>query len=207
MYRDFDLRRHLVLTPEIFPNRVRGRAASIATLTNCRPPLSVLWFPPFVAAFSLHSAFFTFSAICLVATVFFWKLVPETKGKSLEEIERHWMEIGQAIRREWLTTRQNEFAHFPSVNRDPDEAAVETHGRNQAARPTGPAPWVARGVAARRASVGASPTAAGRDACSSPGDCPETGRRVRNYPISSFVNVKKTGVVCDDRTPAHHPLA
>ena len=85
-----------VLTPEIFPNRVRGRAASIATLTNWSTnALSVLWFPPFVAAFSLHSAFFTFSAICLVATVFFWKLVPETKGKSLEEIEKHWMEIQQ----------------------------------------------------------------------------------------------------------------
>jgi hypothetical protein len=26
-----------------------------------------------------------------VATIFFWALVPETKGTSLEEIERHWM--------------------------------------------------------------------------------------------------------------------
>ena len=80
-----------VLTPEIFPNRVRGRAASIATLTNWSTnALSVLWFPPFVAAFSMHSAFFLFSAICLIATGFFWKLVPETRGQSLEEIEKHW---------------------------------------------------------------------------------------------------------------------
>ena len=85
-----------VLTPEIFPNRVRGRAASIGTLTNWSTnALSVFWFPPFVAAFSMHAAFFTFAAICLVATVFFWKLVPETKGKSLEEIEQYWLERAQ----------------------------------------------------------------------------------------------------------------
>jgi len=81
-----------VLTPEIFPNRVRGRAASIATSTNWSTnALCVLWFPSFVATFSMHSAFFLFALICLVATMFFWKLVPETKGKSLEEIERHWL--------------------------------------------------------------------------------------------------------------------
>ena len=32
-----------------------------------------------------------FAAICAVATVFFWRYVPETKGKSLEEIARHWL--------------------------------------------------------------------------------------------------------------------
>jgi len=36
----------------------------------------------------MHVGFFTFAGICLVATLFFWKLVPETKGKSLEEIEQ-----------------------------------------------------------------------------------------------------------------------
>jgi SP family arabinose:H+ symporter-like MFS transporter len=80
-----------VLTPEIFPNRIRGRAMSLAVFSNwCTNTVSAFLFPWFVDRFGMHVGFFTFSAICLVATVFFWRFVPETKGKSLEEIERYW---------------------------------------------------------------------------------------------------------------------
>jgi MFS transporter, SP family, arabinose:H+ symporter len=80
-----------VLTPEIFPNRVRGRAASIATFANWSTnALSAQVFPWYSAQFGMQTAFFTSAAICTVATLFFWKYVPETKGKSLEEIEDSW---------------------------------------------------------------------------------------------------------------------
>ena len=80
-----------VLTPEIFPNRVRGRAASIATLVNWGTnSISAFLFPWYVATFGMYAGFFTFSGICLIATIFFWRLVPETKGKTLEEIEHYW---------------------------------------------------------------------------------------------------------------------
>ena len=80
-----------VLTPEIFPNRVRGRAMSIATLSNwATNTLSAYLFPWYVGKFGLHAGFFTFAGICFIATIFFWRFVPETKGKSLEEIERMW---------------------------------------------------------------------------------------------------------------------
>jgi MFS transporter, SP family, arabinose:H+ symporter len=80
-----------VLTPEIFPNRVRGRAMSIATLSNwSMNTISAYLFPWYVATFGIHTGFYTFSAICFVATLFFWWFVPETKGKSLEEIEKMW---------------------------------------------------------------------------------------------------------------------
>jgi SP family arabinose:H+ symporter-like MFS transporter len=80
-----------VLTPEIFPNRVRGRAASIATFANwATNALSAQVFPWYSAHLGMHTAFFTSAAICTVATLFFWKYVPETKGKSLEEIENCW---------------------------------------------------------------------------------------------------------------------
>ncbi len=80
-----------VLTPEIFPNRVRGRAMSIATLANWGTnAVSARLFPWYVHTFGMHTGFFTFAAICLVGTIFFWRYVPETKGKSLEEIEKSW---------------------------------------------------------------------------------------------------------------------
>lgn len=80
-----------VLTPEIFPNRVRGRAASLCTFSNWSTnAFSAFAFPWYVASFGMHTGFFTSAAICLVATLFFWKFVPETKGRSLEEIEKLW---------------------------------------------------------------------------------------------------------------------
>ena len=78
-----------VITPEIFPNRVRGRAMSIAAFSNWGTnTIAAYLFPWYVASFGMHTGFFTFGAICLVATLFFWKFVPETKGKSLEQIEQ-----------------------------------------------------------------------------------------------------------------------
>jgi SP family arabinose:H+ symporter-like MFS transporter len=80
-----------VLTPEIFPNRIRGRGASISTFVNWTTnAFSAFAFPWYVAAYGLGTGFFTFAVICLIATVFFWKLVPETRGKTLEEIEEFW---------------------------------------------------------------------------------------------------------------------
>jgi SP family arabinose:H+ symporter-like MFS transporter len=78
-----------VVTPEIFPTRVRGSATSIATFANWSTnSLSALFFPWYVASFGMHSFFFTTAGICLMATLFFWKYLPETKGRSLEEIEQ-----------------------------------------------------------------------------------------------------------------------
>ena len=86
-----------VILPEIFPNRVRGRAMSITVFavwaTNA---VIAFFFPWFVNKFGMHIGFFTFSGICLAATLFFWRLVPETKGRSLEEIERYWLKKGGA---------------------------------------------------------------------------------------------------------------
>ncbi len=78
-----------VMTPEIFPNRVRGRGSSIATfVTWSSNALVAFVFPWYVTTLGMHAAFFTFAAICGIATVFFWKLTPETRGRTLEEIER-----------------------------------------------------------------------------------------------------------------------
>ena len=83
-----------VLLGEIYPNRLRGRAMSIATFANWATNFATAFtFPWFVAQIGMNAGFFVFAGFCLVATVFFHRLIPETKGKSLEEIERYWYHI------------------------------------------------------------------------------------------------------------------
>ena len=85
-----------VLTGEIFPNRIRGRAMSIATFSNWGTNfITAFLFPWYVAQIGINMGFYTFAATTLIATVFFWYLVPETKGKSLEEIEMYWKNTGK----------------------------------------------------------------------------------------------------------------
>ncbi len=80
-----------VITAEIFPTRVRGRGCSIATLANWTTnAVSALLFPAFVNAWGMGFSCFIAAAICGVATWFFWRYVPETKGRTLEEIEQLW---------------------------------------------------------------------------------------------------------------------
>ena len=80
-----------VLTGEIFPNKIRGRAMSIATFSNWSINfLTAFLFPWYIQQTSMSTGFLTFAGFCLVATIFFYRFVPETKGKSLEEIERYW---------------------------------------------------------------------------------------------------------------------
>jgi MFS transporter, SP family, arabinose:H+ symporter len=75
----------------MFPTRVRGRGCSIATFANWTTnAVSALLFPSIVNQWGMgFSCFFT-AVICGVATWFFWRYVPETKGRSLEEIEQLW---------------------------------------------------------------------------------------------------------------------
>jgi len=86
-----------VLTGEIFPNRIRGRAMSIATFSNWGTNfITAFLFPWYVAQIGMNMGFYTFAATTLVATIFFWYLVPETKGKTLEEIEKYWKTGGNS---------------------------------------------------------------------------------------------------------------
>jgi len=87
-----------VLLSEIFPTSIRGRAMSVATFC--------LWSANFVVSqtfpmmdenpwlisrFNHGFPFYVYAAFCLVLVLTVWKAVPETKGRSLEEIERSWI--------------------------------------------------------------------------------------------------------------------
>ena len=81
-----------VLMAELFPTRVRGRAMSIANVA--------LWVASFVLTFTFLSltraititgAFCLYSSLCVLTFLLVWRMVPETKGKTLEEVEALWL--------------------------------------------------------------------------------------------------------------------
>ena len=87
-----------VILSEIFPTKIRGRAMAIATLC--------LWTANFVVSqtfpmmdenawlvevFNHGFPFFIYAVFCAVLAVFVFAVVPETKGKTLEEIEKSWI--------------------------------------------------------------------------------------------------------------------
>jgi MFS family permease len=77
-----------VVLSEIFPNKIRGVAMSIATFA--------LWVASFILTFTFpilndalgaSGTFWVYSFICILGFLFIKSKLPETKGKSLEEIE------------------------------------------------------------------------------------------------------------------------
>ena len=73
---------------EIFPNRIRGLAISIAGTFNALVSAIVITvFPAELATFGTEITFIIFAVLCALGLLFVLKFVPETKGKSLEEIQ------------------------------------------------------------------------------------------------------------------------
>ncbi|HUY81682.1 MAG TPA: sugar porter family MFS transporter [Acidobacteriaceae bacterium] len=80
-----------VVISEIFPNKIRGRAASIATSMLWTGTLVVtLTFLSLVKALGVSGTFSIYAILCVVSFVFIWAWVPETKGKTLEQIQQDW---------------------------------------------------------------------------------------------------------------------
>lgn len=79
-----------VLMAEIFPTKVRGRAMSIATVSLWVACFAVTQtFPPLIDKYN-EKVFWIYVAMCVVMVLFVAIVVPETKGKTLESIERMW---------------------------------------------------------------------------------------------------------------------
>ncbi len=78
-----------VLLSELFPNRIRGAAMSISVFVLWVTCWALAqWFPSMREQLGAAGSFGVFAGICLAGTLFVLFVVPETKGKSLEEIER-----------------------------------------------------------------------------------------------------------------------
>lgn len=76
-----------VLLGEMFPNQIRGAALSVAGLSQWGSNFIVtMTFPLLLAAIGLGGAYFIYAFFGVVAAFYAWKFVPETKGKTLEQM-------------------------------------------------------------------------------------------------------------------------
>ena len=81
-----------VVMSEICPTRVRGRAMSVATVCLwCGTLLVTLTFLSLVNLFTASGAFLLYATVSIAAFLFVWRTLPETKGRTLEEIEKWWL--------------------------------------------------------------------------------------------------------------------
>lgn len=93
-----------LLISEIFPLGVRGRAMGVATVANWGFNLLVaLTFLQLLQAFGPGTTFLIYSGLSVAGWIFAFYLVPETRGHSLEQIERFWIERRPI--REWASDR------------------------------------------------------------------------------------------------------
>lgn len=78
-----------VVLSEIFPNRIRGAAMSVATFALWAACFVLTYtFPLLNAVLKASGTFWLYGMICLIGFWFILKKLPETKGKTLEEIEK-----------------------------------------------------------------------------------------------------------------------
>jgi len=79
-----------VLASELFPNKVRGQVMAITVVANWGSNLLISSTFPSLLEFGAGFAYTFYGVMCVLALLFVLKLVPETKGKTLEEIEKYW---------------------------------------------------------------------------------------------------------------------
>ncbi|MFH1963919.1 MAG: sugar porter family MFS transporter [Acidobacteriota bacterium] len=80
-----------VFLAEIFPNRVRGKGQALGSFVHWSWAAAISWIFPLVAenpSIGGRYSFLFFSVMMVFQFFFAWKIMPETKGKSLEQIER-----------------------------------------------------------------------------------------------------------------------
>ncbi len=82
-----------VLIAEVFPNTIRGAAVAIAVafqwIFNWIVSTS---FVPMVNSVGYWFTYSMYGVICILAAIFVWRMVPETKGKTLEDMSKLWLD-------------------------------------------------------------------------------------------------------------------
>jgi MFS transporter, SP family, xylose:H+ symportor len=83
---------------EMFPNKIRNSALAIAVAAQWMANYLVSWSFPImkdhkalVDAFHYGFPYFVYGVMAVLAALFTWKFIPETKGRTLEELEELWV--------------------------------------------------------------------------------------------------------------------
>lgn len=85
-----------LLISEIYPLKIRGRAMGVATMMNWGSNLIVaLTFLSLLHSLGRSATFWLYAVIGIVAWFFVYRLVPETKGRTLEQIDAEWHSVGK----------------------------------------------------------------------------------------------------------------
>ncbi len=79
-----------VLISEIFPNKIRGRAVALAVVAQWASNYFISSTYPSMMEFSGAFTYGFYGLMSVLSLIFVWKMVPETKGKTLEELEKLW---------------------------------------------------------------------------------------------------------------------
>jgi len=79
-----------VLISEIFPNTIRGKAVAIAVAVQWVSNWIVSASFPSLVEFNPTFTYSLYGFMCLLSALFVWKMVPETKGKTLEDMNKLW---------------------------------------------------------------------------------------------------------------------
>ncbi|MCD8262200.1 MAG: D-xylose transporter XylE, partial [Bacteroides sp.] len=79
-----------VLISEIFPNTIRGKAVAIAVAAQWISNFVVSSTFPSLSVWSVGGTYLIYAFFALASALFVWKWVPETKGKTLEDMSRLW---------------------------------------------------------------------------------------------------------------------
>ncbi|MBO9570804.1 MAG: sugar porter family MFS transporter [Chitinophagaceae bacterium] len=101
-----------LIMAEIFPNRVRGVAMSIASVVLWVSTVMVNQAFPFLSEISVSifgsefGIFIIYAVSCLATALFVWRYLPETRGKTLEEISAFWMKKKKIESNETIQAQQ-----------------------------------------------------------------------------------------------------
>lgn len=82
-----------VLISEIFPNKIRGRAVAIAVAAQWAANYLISSTYPLMMQHSGTLTYGFYGLMSVLSAIFVWKFVPETKGKTLEEMEKTWNKV------------------------------------------------------------------------------------------------------------------